>query len=310
MRVVFMGTPDFAVPSLKELAEAGHTVAAVLTQPDRPAGRGKELRPSPVKVAAQALNLIVLQPERVKAAETVRVLKELEPECIVVVAYGQILSKEILSLPRWGCINVHASLLPAYRGAAPIHWAVINGEPMTGVTTMLMDEGLDTGDILLKAEYVIGKEETTGEVHDALAALGARLLVETLADLEKGDVKPVPQEGPSSYAPLLTREHERIEWQKEAQKIHNQVRGLNPWPGAYTTFKREIIKVWKTRVLDLDGDRGEAPGQVVHMSDDGVIVAAGKGFVNLLEVQPSGKRRMGALDFFRGRHGKTGERFE
>lgn len=310
MRVVFMGTPDFAVPSLKALIEAGHKVAAVFTQPDRPVGRGKDLRPSPVKEAAQSLNLKVLQPERVKAVDAVQALRALKPECIVVVAYGQILSQEILSLPHWGCINVHASLLPAYRGAAPIHWAIMRGEPVAGVTTMQMDAGLDTGAMLLKAEYPIGVADTTGEVHDALAALGARLLVETLAGLEKGEVKPVPQAGLSSYASLLTREHERIQWQKRAGDIHNQVRGLNPWPGAYTTFKGETIKIWKTRFLEANTADTGTPGQVLRIEDDGITVATGGGLVKLLEVQPAGKRRMAASDFFRGRHGSVGQGFE
>ncbi len=310
MRVIFMGTPDFAVPSLKTLVEAGNDVAAVFTQPDRPAGRGKELRPSPVKETAQSLNLKVLQPERVKAVDAVQALRALKPECIVVVAYGQILSQEILYLPHWGCINVHASLLPAYRGAAPIHWAVMQGEPVTGVTTMQMDAGLDTGAMLLKAEYPIGADETTGEVHDALAALGARLLVETLAGLEKGEVKPVPQAGATSYASLLTREHERIQWEKEADAIHNQVRGLNPWPGAYTTFKGETIKIWKTRFLESNTADTGTPGQVLRIEDDGITVATGGGLVKLLEVQPAGKRRMAASDFFRGRHGGVGQGFE
>ncbi len=310
MRVVFMGTPDFAVPSLKALLEAGHKVAAVFTQPDRPAGRGKDLRPSPVKEAAQSLNLKVLQPERVKAVDAVQALRALKPECIVVVAYGQILSQEILSLPHWGCINVHASLLPAYRGAAPIHWAIMRGEPVAGVTTMQMDAGLDTGAMLLKAEYPIGAADTTGEVQDALAALGARLLVETLAGLEKGEVKPVPQAGLSSYASLLTREHERIQWQKRAGDIHNQVRGLNPWPGAYTTFKGETIKIWKTRFLEANTADTGTPGQVLRIEDDGITVATGGGLVKLLEVQPAGKRRMAASDFFRGRHGSVGQGFE
>lgn len=313
MRVIFMGTPDFAVPSLKALVEAGHDVAAVFTQPDRPAGRGKELRHSPVKEAALALNIKVFQPEQVKGADAVQSLRALKPECIVVVAYGQILSEEILTLPLWGCINVHASLLPSYRGAAPIHWAVMKGETITGVTTMLMDKGLDTGDVLLRAEYVIGEGETSGEVHDALASLGARLLVETLTGLEKGEVKASPQVGPSTYASLLTREHERIQWQKESAAIHNQVRGLNPWPGAYTIFKGETIKLWQTALVDVGRNVNVAtktPGTVVSMENDGLIVQTGGSLLKVVEVQPAGKRRMKALDFFRGRRGVLGEKFE
>jgi methionyl-tRNA formyltransferase len=237
MKLVFMGTPDFAVPSLQALQEAGHQIAGVFTQPDRPAGRGKKMMPSPVKVLAEKLNLPVFQPLKIKTPEAIDSIRKLEPECIVVVAYGQILSPEILNLPPYGCINVHASLLPSYRGAAPIHWAVLNGEQKTGVTTMLMDEGLDTGDMLLAAEYPISSTATTGEVHDALARLGAEVLLKTLRGLQDGTLKPVPQPQEFTYAPPLKREHERIDWSHSALAIHNQIRGLNPWPGAYTTFR-------------------------------------------------------------------------
>ncbi|MDP4127948.1 MAG: methionyl-tRNA formyltransferase, partial [Bacillota bacterium] len=241
MRIVFMGTPDFAVPALRALVNGGHSVVGVFTQPDRPAGRGKNLKPSPVKVAAEELGLPVFQPARIKTPEGIQTLRDLAPECIIVVAYGQILSKDILQLPPKGCINVHASLLPAYRGAAPIHWAIMKGETHTGVTTMLMDEGLDTGDMLLKREVAISDKTTTGEVHDSLATLGGELLMETLSALEMGKLIPIPQTGESNYAPLLSRNHERLNWSRGAKELHDQIRGLNPWPGAFATFRGENL---------------------------------------------------------------------
>jgi len=258
MRLVFMGTPDFAVPALRALVSAGHDVVGVFTQPDRPAGRGKNLKPSPVKVVAEELGLAVFQPEKIKTPEGIQQLRVLEPEGIIVVAYGQILSKEILELPAKGCINVHASLLPSYRGAAPIHWAVMRGETRTGVTTMLMDEGLDTGGMFLKREVLISNEATTGEIHDELAALGGELLIDTLNGLEKGDLIPIPQTGESNYAPLLKREHERLDWSRRADELHHQIRGLNPWPGAFATFRGENLKIWRSMpLLQLDKELGK-----------------------------------------------------
>ncbi|HWJ03432.1 MAG TPA: methionyl-tRNA formyltransferase, partial [Verrucomicrobiae bacterium] len=233
MRVVFMGTPDFSVPCLNALVEAGHEVMAVVTQPDRPRGRGQQMAHSPVKAAALSFGLKILQPSKVREADFIATLKELAPEVIVVVAFGQILPGEILDLPLKGCINVHASLLPKYRGAAPIHWAVIEGEKQTGVTTMYMDRGLDTGDMLLKGTVEIGESATVGEVHDKLADLGARVLIETLANLDK--IERLPQDhAASTYAPMLTREHEQINWGQDRGTVVNLIHGLNPWPGAYT----------------------------------------------------------------------------
>ncbi|MHB1651101.1 MAG: methionyl-tRNA formyltransferase [Desulfitobacteriaceae bacterium] len=320
MRLVFLGTPDFAVPSLKALVEGGHLIAGVFTQPDRPAGRGKHCKPSPVKVAALELGLPVFQPEKIKAAETVAELQRLDPECIVVVAYGQILSREILDLPQWGCLNVHASLLPAYRGAAPIHWAILKGERVTGVTTMHMNEGLDTGDILLKTEHSISQNMTTGEVYDSLAEIGGRLLLKTLTGLIKGEVQPVPQSGPVSYAPPVRREHEQIDWRALTKDIHNQVRGLNPWPGAFTTFRGGDLKVWQTipyhsESITSSGLRASEQGflaaqagEVVKVLDTGLWIGTGDGILEVIEVQPAGKRRMPARDFFLGRHAEVGER--
>lgn len=319
MRLVFMGTPDFSVPALRALVSGGHEVVGVFTQPDRPAGRGKNLKPSPVKIAAEELGLPIFQPERIKTPEGTQQLRVLAPDSIIVVAYGQILSREILQLPSKGCINVHASLLPAYRGAAPIHWAIMRGETRTGVTTMLMDEGLDTGDMLLKRELLISNEATTGEIHDQLAALGGELLLDTLKELEKGKLIPTPQTQETSYAPLLKREHEYIDWLRTAADLHHQIRGLNPWPGAFTVFRGENLKIWRSKpLLDPDnsskteivskGEKAE-PGQVIRVSEEGLLVQTGDGILWILEVQPAGKRAMPARDFFNGRHGQVGERF-
>ncbi|MDQ7094768.1 methionyl-tRNA formyltransferase [Desulfosporosinus sp. PR] len=319
MRIVFMGTPDFAVPSLRALVNHGYEVVGVFTQPDRPAGRGKKLKPSPVKSAAEELNLPIFQPVKLKTAEEIQRLRELSPDCIIVVAYGQLLSKEILDLPPQGCINVHASLLPAYRGAAPIHWALIRGETRTGVTTMQMDEGLDTGDILLTRDVPISEEETMGEVHDKLASLGGDVLIATLRELEKGTLRSVPQTGESNYAPLLKREHEQLNWTSGAVELHRQIRGLNPWPGAFTVFRGENLKVWRSTVFPSEKNQvteKAAPedcipssGQILAVSGDGLLVQTGNGTLWLLEVQPAGKRPMSARDFFNGRHGQLGEQF-
>ena len=318
MRLVFMGTPDFSVPSLRALVSGGHEVAGVFTQPDRPAGRGKKLKPSPVKVAAEELGLSVFQPEKIKTPEGIHQLRALAPDSIIVVAYGQILSRKILQIPSKGCINVHASLLPSYRGAAPIHWAVMRGETRTGVTTMLMDEGLDTGDMLLQREVHISDVATTGEIHDQLAALGAELLIDTLNELEMGRLMATPQTGQSNYAPLLKRGHERIDWSRRAAELHHQIRGLNPWPGAFSTFRGENLKIWRsTPFLRPDKDlEAEAfskvataePGQILQVLEDSLVVQTGDGVLRILEVQPAGKRTMPARDFFNGRHGQVGEK--
>lgn len=311
MRLVFMGTPDYSVPSLRALVREGHDVVGVFTQPDRPAGRGKNLKPSSVKVAAQELGLSVFQPSRIKTPEEIQLVKDLAPDSIIVVAYGQILSKDILQIPLKGCINVHASLLPAYRGAAPIHWALMKGETLTGVTTMLMDEGLDTGDMLLKREIEVSEEATTGEIHDQLATLGAELLVETLQELELGRLMQIPQTGETNYAPLLKREHERLDWSRSAVDLHHQIRGLNPWPGAYTTFRGENLKIWRSAPFLTVEKNSEltTPGQIIQLSGDGLLVQTGEGILRILEVQPAGKRSMPAKSFFMGRHGEAGEQF-
>lgn len=320
MRIVFMGTPDFAVPALRALVSGGHDVVGVFTQPDRPAGRGKSLKPSSIKAAAEELGLPVFQPAVIKTSEGVQQLRTLAPECIIVVAYGQILSKEILTLPPKGCINVHASLLPAYRGAAPIHWAVMNGETHTGVTTMLMDEGLDTGDMLLKREVSIPDHATTGEVHDILADIGGALLIETLHAMEMGTLIPVPQTGESNYAPLLSRSHERLDWSGRAIDLHDQIRGLNPWPGAFATFRGEPVKIWQSIFSQQTNKSAEkeafpnqtafVSGQIIRIVRDGLLVQTGEGVLEISEVQPAGKRPMSARAFFNGRQGMVGEKFE
>jgi methionyl-tRNA formyltransferase len=300
LRVVFMGTPDFAVPCLDRLVADGHEVAAVVTQPDRPKGRGQKLAASPVKEAAQGYGLTVLQPEKIRTAEFLAALTELAPAAIVVVAFGQFLPKAMLELPRLGCINVHASLLPRYRGAAPIHWAVMNGETVTGVTTMHMDTGMDTGDMILKAEAAIGPDDTTGEVHDVLKGLGAAVLSATLARLADGTAPRTPQDGAAAtYAPLLTRAVERIDWRRPAAEVHNKVRGLSPWPGAYCLHGGRTLKVWRSELATGVSGDGQ-PGRVLAADGAGAVIAAGAGAVRLTEVQPENRRRMGMDEFIRG----------
>ena len=258
MKIVFMGTPDFALASLDKLIDGGYEIAAVVTQPDRPKGRGKKLTPPPVKERALGAGLRVLQPERVKDSGFIEALKELSPDIIIVVAYGQILPEEIINLPAMGCINVHASLLPKYRGAAPINWCIINGESRTGVTTMYMDKGMDTGDILLQRETEIGENETAGELHDRLAALGADLLLETLEGLQRNEVERKAQDhSAATYAPQLDRETGRVDWNSDAKSIYNLIRGTNPWPGCYTVYKGERMKLWEAKVLEQSRTAGK-----------------------------------------------------
>ena len=297
-RVVFMGTPDFAVPCLARLTEIADVVA-VVTQPDRPKGRGQKLLPPPVKVFAEAHGIEVHQPPRVKESSFVDVLRALAPELIVVVAFGQILSKEILTLPPLGCINVHASLLPRYRGAAPMQWAIVRGEKETGVTTMFMDEGLDTGDMLLAARLPITQTMTAAELHEAMMTLGADVLEKTLSELDAGTLTRTPQDGArSTYAPLLDKEVGRIDWQKSAQEIHDLVRGLNSWPGAYSVLHGAKFKIWRTRTQEGSA----APGEIVTATKEGLLVGTGEGMLEILELQAPSKKKMAAGDYMRG-HG-------
>jgi len=305
IRTVFMGTPAFALPTLAGLIEAGCQLVGVYTQPDRPKGRGRQLAPPPVKELALQHDLPVFQPQKLRDPEAVATLRELAPDLIVVVAYGQILPKSVLEIPRFGCINVHASLLPRYRGAAPINQAIVDGERETGVTTMQMDVGLDTGDMLVKRATPIGPDETAGELHDRLAVIGREAMAETLAQLCNGTLEAEPQDdAQSSYAPMLKKEDGRIDWRRPAQGLHNQVRGLAPWPGAYTSLDGETLKLARTRPLTGSG----AAGTVLRADADGVVVACGEGALHIGQLQLPGKKMLSAADFLRGRALPAGKR--
>ena len=305
MKIVFMGTPDFALASLDKLIDGGYEIAAVVTQPDRPKGRGKKLTPPPVKERALGAGLRVLQPERVKDSGFIEALKELSPDIIIVVAYGQILPEEIINLPAMGCINVHASLLPKYRGAAPINWCIINGESRTGVTTMCMDKGMDTGDILLQRETEIGENETAGELHERLAALGADLLLETLEGLQRNEVERKAQDhSAATYAPQLDRETGRVDWNSDAKSIYNLIRGTNPWPGCYTVYKGERMKLWEAKVLEQKS-RGTA-GKVLEAGHGGMLVQAGSGTLLVTKIQMPSSRVMTVDEYLRGNSLETG----
>ncbi|OAT81418.1 methionyl-tRNA formyltransferase [Desulfotomaculum copahuensis] len=303
MRVVFMGTPDFAVPALQSLIRAGYRVVAVVTQPDRPRGRGKKLLPGPVKQAAREHGLTVLQPERIKEASFLAQLARLEPDVVVVAAYGQILSPAVLNLPRLGCLNIHASLLPRYRGAAPVHRAVMNGERETGVSIMLMNEGLDTGAVLLQKAVPVTGTDTTGLVQDRLAGLGAELLLETLPRWAAGKITPRPQDdAQATYAPPLTRQDEIIDWQRPARAIADQVRGLDPRPGARTCLDGRLIKIWRALPRDAASAVADAvAGQVLTANREELLVLTGQGCLEILELQAQGGRRLPASVFLRGR---------
>lgn len=304
MRVIFMGTPDFSVGTLEALIEAGHEVCLVVTQPDKPKGRGKEMQFPPVKETAIRYGIPVFQPQKVRALECVEYLKGFQAEVCVVVAFGQILPKEILKMTPYGCINVHASLLPKYRGAAPIQWAILSGENVTGVTTMQMDEGLDTGDMLLKTEVIITEEETGESLHDKLAKAGAKLAVETLKELEAGTLCPQKQgESPTPYARMLDKNMGNIDWSKSAVQIERLVRGLNSWPSAYTYWNGKVMKIWKAGVKSKETGnttKKAEPGEVLDVGKDYFSVQTGQGILMVKEVQLQGKKRMGTDAFLRG----------
>ena len=308
MKIVFMGTPDFAEESLKAIYEAGHEIIGVVTNPDRPKGRGMKMIPSPVKEFAMENNLKIYQPEKVKNKEEyVNELKELKPDVICVVAYGKILPKEILDIPPYGCINVHASLLPEYRGAAPVQWAVLNGDKTTGVTTMYMDIGMDTGDMILKEKIEIGEDETTGELWDRLKVIGGKLLVETLKQIEKG-IAPREKQGEDyTVAPMLSKDMAKIDWNnKSAKEIKNLVRGLNPIMGAYTFLNGKKIKFWKVDVAGEDEIHAENLGFLTNgtviISDpkDGIYIKCKEGILKVLEIQGENAKRMKIQDYLRG----------
>lgn len=310
MRVVFMGTPFFALPSLEKLLAHGHQVVGVITQPDRPRGRGKKIQPPPVKELALSHGLAIYQPLHVKEPGFLDTLSRLQPEVIIIVAFGQIIPLQIISLPPYGCINLHASLLPKYRGAAPIHRAIINGETKTGVTTMFINEKLDEGDILLQETIPIREEDNTGTLHDRLAKQGANLLVKTLVLLVQGHLKPQPQDhSQASFAPPLRREDEIIDWSKPARAIFNQTRGMNPWPGAKTTWDKRTLKIYRVEInkpeinpeLHPITKLNLLPGQVLIASPDkGLLVQTGEGQVWIMELQAEGGKRLTIQDFLRG----------
>lgn len=313
MRIVFMGTPDFSVPALKALVEAGHQVIAVVTQPDKPKGRGKEVQMTPVKIQAMEYGIPVYQPAKVREASFVEVLKGLEADVYVVIAFGQILPKAVLELPKYGCINIHASLLPKYSGAAPIQWCVIDGERETGITTMMMDVGLDTGDMLEKAVIPIEEKETGGSLHDKLSMAGGDLILSTLKKLEEGTLVRTPQtdEG-TCYAKMLTKSLGDIDWNQGAVSIERLIRGLNPWPSAYTMWNGKTIKIWAADVIagreaadflsesGVPAETGTAPGTVVCSDKRGLVVCTGGGLLSIRELQMEGKKRMDTPAFLRG----------
>lgn len=305
MKIIFMGTPDFSVGTLEALVRAGHEVILAVTQPDKPKGRGKEISFSPVKEKALALGIPVFQPRRIRDAESVLELGKYEADVMVVIAFGQILPKEVLAMTRYGCINVHASLLPKYRGAAPIQWAVIEGEEVSGVTTMQMDEGLDTGDMIEKTEVALDKKETGGSLHDKLAEAGVKLCVSTLDKIEKGTAVFTRQgESPTAYAKQLDKKLGEIDWSQPVDKIERLIRGLNPWPSAYTMWEDKVMKLWEAEAVQEDSSL--EPGTVVRVDKKDFCVQTGKGMLRVLALQIPGKKQMGTGAFLRGYHLEEG----
>lgn len=317
MRIVFMGTPDFSVPALEALAEAGHKIIAVVTQPDKPKGRGREVQMTPVKIRALEYGIPVYQPQKVRDQSFIQALKGLEADVYVVIAFGQILPKAVLDIPKYGCINIHASLLPRYRGAAPIQWCVIDGEKETGVTTMMMDPGLDTGDMLEKTVIPIEEKETGGSLHDKLSRAGGALILSTLRKLEEGTLTPVHQsEEGTCYAKMLTKTLGDIDWNQSASAIERLIRGLNPWPSAYTHWKGKTIKIWAADVTEggdtapADGAASKHPaGEIVYSDRHRLLVSTGDGLLSIRELQMEGKKRMDIEAFLRGYPIQAGERF-
>ena len=297
MKIIFMGTPDFAAASLEALIASRHEIQAVVTQPDKPKGRKGELTPSPVKVVAEEKGIKVYQPLKVRDEEFVKTLRAYNPDVIVVVAFGQIIPLSILKMPKYGCVNIHGSLLPKYRGAAPIQWAVLDGEKETGITTILMDEGIDTGDILLKKTIKIDTDETSGSLFDKLKALGAETILETLDELEKGSITPTKQgESPTAYAKMLTKAMGLIDFTRSAKELDCFVRGMDPWPSAYTLLAGKTLKLWKVRAVEKSGKAGS----VIDIDKESFTIACGEGAIEVLEVQLEGKKRMSAGDFLKG----------
>ncbi|HBG6108717.1 TPA: methionyl-tRNA formyltransferase [Clostridioides difficile] len=305
MKIVFMGTPDIAVPCLQKIIDEKYEILGVVTQPDKPKGRGKKLGMSPVKELAIENNIPVYQPVKARDKEFIDKIKSLNPDVIVVVAFGQILPKEILEIPKLGCINVHVSLLPKYRGAAPINWVIINGEEKTGVTTMYMDEGLDTGDMILKTEVNLDENITAGELHDKMMNIGAETLKETLRLIEEGNApREVQNHEEFSYAPIMNKSLGNIDFSKSAREIHNLVRGVNPWPSVYTIYNDVIMKVWKTKVLDEKSTKDV--GTIIDVSKDGIKVSTIDNVLLIEEIQMPNKKRMLVGEYIKGNTIETG----
>lgn len=309
MKIIFMGTPDFSVPALNALVEGGHRIELVVTQPDKPKGRGKALQMSPVKEQALALGLPVATPAKIRGNEAfIRQLEEIHADVIVVIAFGQILPGEVLRLPKYGCVNIHASLLPRYRGAAPIQWAVINGEKFSGVTTMQMDEGLDTGDMLDRTVVELDRDETGQSLFDKLSAAGGELILKTLEKLENNTSVATPQTGESNYVGTISKAMGDIDWTASAQAIERLIRGLNPWPSAYTWVNGKNLKLWKAAVDQYPADPRALPGQILRTDKDSFTVQCGDGTLTVLEVQMEGKKRMDTGAFLRGFSVTVGEK--
>ena len=311
MRIVFCGTPEFAVPSLRRLAaEPGISVEAVITQPDRPRGRGQHVSGSPIKEAALAANLHVYQPETIKSDSAQEFLKRIAPDAVVIIAYGQIIPARLLTLPRIGWINLHASLLPRYRGAAPIHWAIANGETTTGLTTMQIDAGMDTGPTLLQHELEIGPDETSPELAARMSEIGAGLIVDSLLRLDRGEISPQPQDnGQATYAPILKKEDGRIDWTRTALQIYNRMRGFAPWPGAYTTFRGQTCHVWGVPESSAAAEGRAASGEIVSSTKDVYVACGEKTCLRLESVQLEGRKRISAGEFANGARITHGEAF-
>lgn len=309
MRIIFMGTPDFSVGTLEALVEAGHEVCLVVSQPDKPKGRGKEMQPTPVKEAAIKHGIPVYQPKKIRDLECVEELRKYNADVMVVIAFGQIIPKEILEMTPYGCINVHASLLPKYRGAAPIQWSIINGEEVTGVTTMQMNEGLDTGDMIQKVEVPITEDETGESLHDKLAEAGAKLCVKTLKAIEDHTATFEKQgESPTEYARMLDKKLGNIDWNTSAVQIERLVRGLNSWPSAYTHWDKKVVKIWRAKA-EADGTVKAEPGTVLSVEKDSFTVQTGDGVLRVLELQIPGKKRMDTGAFLRGYTIESGVKF-
>lgn len=305
MKIIFMGTPEFAVPAIDALIDAGHEIAAVFSQPDKPKGRGYTMTPPPVKVKALEYEIPVYQPTSMRDGEALKIFEEIQPDVSVVIAYGKILPKEILDAPKYGCINVHASLLPKYRGAAPIQWSVIDGESKTGVTTQQMDIGIDTGDVLMFRETEIQPNETAGELHDRLSVMGAKLIVDTLSALEKGELNPQKQDDSQScYASMLSKELCIIDWTQDAQTIHNKIRGLSPWPVAIAAMEGKRLKIHRSALSEMQNESAKC-GEVISVSPL-TVKCGGNTAIELIEIQAEGKKRMLSEDYLRGHKVEVG----